>query len=187
MADAQREVIAFLREPSSHIGAIGPVETVETHISIVFLAGNRAYKLKRAVKYPYADFSTVARRRAACTAELSLNRRTAPQLYLEVRAIVRRPDGTLDWAGEGEPLDWVVVMRRFEQPLLLENIAAAGGLSAALMLALTAHIVEFHEKAEIRRERGGGAAMTALGETNIRVLRECRDAGVETEQLDRVE
>src|SRR5260221_19939 len=90
MDDAQREIVAFLRDPSSHPADAGPVDIIETHASIVFLAGARAYKLKRAVKYPYLDFSTAARRRAACAAELMLNRRTAPQLYLEVRAISRQ-------------------------------------------------------------------------------------------------
>src|SRR5947209_4503863 len=135
MADPQQEVVAFLRDPASYPGVTGPVEAIETHISRVFLAGRRAYKLKRAAKYSYVDFSTVARRRAACTAELNLNRRTAPQLYLEARAIVRRPDGNLGWAGEGEPLDWVVVMRRFDQEQLLESVALAGGLTPPLMLA----------------------------------------------------
>ncbi len=186
MADPQRAVVAFLREPSSYPGVARPVETIETHISIVFLAGERAYKLKRAVKYPYADFSTPELRRAACTAELALNRRTAPQLYLEVRAIVRRADGSIGWAGEGEALDWVVVMQRFDQRQLLENVAAAGGLSPPLILALTAHIAEFHEKAEIRRDRGGGAAMAELVTTNLRVLRACRDAGSDAAQIDRV-
>src|ERR1044071_9406013 len=111
MADPQTEIIGFLSDPSSYPGG-GPVETIDTHISILFLAGNRANKLKRAVKYSYVDFSTVARRQAACTAELRVNRRTAPQLYLEVRAIVRRPDGRLAWGGEGEALDWGVVVPR---------------------------------------------------------------------------
>src|SRR5205823_5660805 len=130
--DAQQEVVAFLRDPSSYPPGAGPVETIETHASIVFLAGNRAYKLKRAVKYAYLDFSTAARRRAACTAELKLNRRTAPQLYLEVRAISRGPDGTIVWGrANGEPLDFVVVMRRFDQADLLEHVAATGGLSSS--------------------------------------------------------
>src|SRR5437660_9502513 len=135
----QQEVIAFLRRPASYGLDDAPVEVVETHCSAVFLAGERAYKLKRAVKYPYLDFSTPARRQAACHAELALNRRTAPQLYLEVKAIGRRPDGTAGWDGEGTPLDWVVVMRRFDQTQLLDRIAAAGELSAPLMLALAAH------------------------------------------------
>src|SRR5437588_11068202 len=136
--DAQREVIAFLRRPATYGLDDGAVEVAETHCSVVFLAGDRAYKLKRAVKYPYLDFSTPELRQAACAAELVLNRRTAPQLYLEVRAIRRRPDGTVGWGGDGAPLDWVVVMRRFEQHQLLDEMARAGGLSAPLILDLAA-------------------------------------------------
>jgi uncharacterized protein len=187
VADPQQEVDAFLRDPGSYPGVTERVETIETHISRVFLAGRRAYKLKRAVKYSYVDFSTVALRRAACTAELNINRRTAPQLYLEVRAIVRRPDGTLGWAGQGEALDWVVVMRRFEQEQLLENVALAGGLTTPLMLALTTHIAEFHEEAELRPKHGGGAAVAALVEDNLRCIRECREAGFDPRQIDRIE
>ena len=80
MDDPQREVVAFLRDPSSYPSGAGTVELVETHASLVFLAGRYAYKLKRAVKYAYLDFSTKALRAAACTAELHLNRRTAPEL-----------------------------------------------------------------------------------------------------------
>src|SRR5436190_7634502 len=150
--DSQDEIIAFLRRPASYGLAESAVETVETHISIVFLAGAYAYKLKRAVKYPYLDFSTPALRRAACTAELRLNRRTAPELYLEVRAISRRPDGRLGWGRleethQGHAVDFVVVMRRFEQADLLESVARTGGLSPPLMLALTAHVASFHAQA----------------------------------------
>src|SRR5260370_40228985 len=101
MDDPQREIVAFLSDPSSYPPGSGPVEVIETHASIVFLAGTRAYKLKRAVKYAYLDFSSPAGRRAACAAELKLNRRTAPQLYLEVRAISRGPSGALDWGRPG--------------------------------------------------------------------------------------
>ncbi len=199
MDDPQRDVVAFLSDPSSYPPGAGPVDIIETHASIVFLAGTRAYKLKRAVKYPYLDFSTAARRRAACTAELILNRRTAPQLYLEVRAISRLADGSLVWGrpggdrrddpkrAPGGPLDFVVVMQRFDQQDLLENVAPAGGLSLSLGYALTAHIAGFHEKAERRLDRGGMAAMAEVTETNLRVLRDCRSAGFAAAQLDRLE
>jgi len=192
MDDAQPDVVAFLRDPSSYPPGAGPIDTVETHASIVFLAGTRAYKLKRAVKYPYLDFSTVARRGAACTAELMLNRRTAPQLYLEVRAISRGPDGTVIWGRpeedlKADPLDFVVVMQRFDQEALLEHVARAGGLSSSLLYALTAHIVAFHEEAEQRLDRGGTAAMAEVSRTNIRVLRDCRAAGFDPAQIGRLE
>jgi aminoglycoside phosphotransferase family enzyme/predicted kinase len=178
------------------VGGAGPVETpvevIQTHASIVFLAGPRAYKLKRAVKYAYLDFSSPELRLAACTAELKLNRRTAPELYLEVRAISRGPDGAIFWGrpnGDrpGEPLDFVVVMRRFDQRDLLENVAREGGLSSSLLYALTAHIALFHEKAEERRDEGGAAAMAELVATNIGILRDCRSAGFAAAELDRLE
>src|SRR3954452_21233973 len=119
MGDEQHEVVAFLRDPASYPLGAAPVAVVETHGSLVFVAGGYAYKLKRGVKYAYLDFSTLALRLAACSAELRLNRRTAPQLYLEVRAISRGADGNLRWGREGRPddavADYVVVMRRFEQ------------------------------------------------------------------------
>jgi hypothetical protein len=80
------------------------------HVSLVFFAGDRAYKLKRALKYPYLDFSTADERRRACEAELAPNRRTAPTLYLEVRALGRMPDGKIGFAGSGPAIDWLVVM-----------------------------------------------------------------------------
>jgi aminoglycoside phosphotransferase family enzyme/predicted kinase len=182
MDDVQREVVAFLREPASYPPGVGPVEIIETHASLVFLAGGYAYKLKRAVKYPYLDFSTAALRQAACTAELQLNRRTAPQLYLEVRAISRGPAGRLVWGRHSEPLDFVVVMRRFDQRDLLEKVA----LSAPLMRELTAHIAGFHAKAERHPERGGAGAMAAVGEANIACLRDCSTAGFAATQIERL-
>jgi len=191
MDDAQREVFAFLRDPSSYPPGAGPVEIIETHASLVFLAGKYAYKLKRAVKYPYLDFSTVALRLAACTAELKLNRRTAPSLYLEVRAISRGADGRLAWRRAGQPsddvVDYVVVMRRFEQENLLDNVARRGGLSPPLLYALTAHIAGFHDKAEKRFDHGGAAAMAELVKSNVGIARGCRAAGFDPARIERVE
>ena len=184
--EAQDEVVAFLRRPESYGVEGGPVETVETHISIVFVAGDRAYKLKRAVKYPYLDFSTPDLRRAACEAEVALNRRTAPQLYLEVRAISRLSGGGVGWSGEA-PLDWVVVMRRFDQEQLADRIARAGGLTTALMLDLAATIAEFHQKAEPRPDHGGGAVMAEVARTNLLILRDCRAAAFDDAQIDALE
>ena len=191
MDDAQQDVIAFLRDPASYPPGRAPVEIIETHASLVFLAGGYAYKLKRAVKYPYLDFLTPALRQAACSAELKLNRRTAPQLYLEVRALSRRPEGGIFWGRPdadrpGDVIDFVVVMRRFEQRDLLDAVARRGGLSAPLMHALTAHIAAFHAKAEQCRDRGGVGAMAEIADTAIGVLRERRSAGFAAAQIDRI-
>jgi uncharacterized protein len=101
MPDDQRDVIIFLSKASSYGTAVEPVEIIQTHASLVFLAGDCAYKLKRAMKFPYLDFSTVEQRRVACEAELALNRRTAPEPYLEVRARIRAADGGVGFGTEG--------------------------------------------------------------------------------------
>jgi aminoglycoside phosphotransferase family enzyme/predicted kinase len=124
----------------------------------VFLAGDRALKLKRAVKLPYLDFSTVARRRAACEAELAVNRRTAPDLYLDVVPVVRRGDGTLAVGGAGAVLDWLVVMRRFDQSTLFDKRAARGVLSEGDVVAAAEAIARFHAGAE---RAAGGADILA--------------------------
>ena len=175
--DRQRDAIAFLGNPASYGFRVGTVETLNTHISRVFLAGERAYKLKRAIKYSYVDFSTVELRRRACAAELSLNRRTAPELYLDVRAISRRPDGSIGWGRGGTVVDWVVVMRRFAQDGLLDAIARAGGLTPALLYALAAHIAEFHAAAEPCPEFGGAAVAAEIVRNNDGLLRGCRAVG----------
>lgn len=93
----QTAVVDFLMSPATHGGA--SVERLDTHASIVFLAGSRAYKLKRAVVFDYLDFSTCERRRALCEAEVRLNRRTAPSLYRGVVAVTRRVDGSYGLGG----------------------------------------------------------------------------------------
>lgn len=187
--DEQREVIAFLRDASSYADA-ERVEVVETHASLVFLAGNYAYKLKRAVKYPYLDFSTPRLRQTACIAELHLNRRTAPQLYLEVRPICRGIDGRCHWGrgddGLSKPVDFVVVMRRFAEGDVLDEVAARGELTVPLLYALCAHIAAFHAKAECFPERGGGAAMARIADTARTILRQRRAAGFDGAQIDRL-
>jgi aminoglycoside phosphotransferase family enzyme len=168
MMDDQQAVTDFLSDPSSYGPAVERVDIIETHVSLVFLAGDRAYKLKRAVAYPYLDFSTPQHRRRACEAELALNRRTAPTLYLEVRALGRLPDGKIGFASNGPAVDWVVVMRRFEQSSLFDAVAQTGGLSPRLINELAGHIADFHVMAERRFDYGGATAMTDIAETNHR-------------------
>src|SRR5271165_6216573 len=169
MADDQREIIDFLSRPSSYGAAVERVEIIETHVSLVFLAGDRGYKLKRAIKFPYLDFSSAEQRRIACEAELALYRRTAPTLYLEVRALTRTANGGVGFGTEGRVVDWVVVMRRFDQ--------------AALFNELADHIAAFHQAAESRPDHGGAAALAAVVETNHLCLTAAPHAGFVTEDI----
>jgi uncharacterized protein len=109
-------------------GAPGPVDHLCTHLSHVFLSGERAIKLKRAVKLPFVDFSSSLQRRSACEAELAVNRAMAGELYLGVEPITRQA-GRFQIGGRGEPVDWVVVMRRFDQEDQFDRLAMAGALS----------------------------------------------------------
>ena len=138
--EQQEDVVAFLKDPASHDGAA--VEEIVTHASRLFLAGDRVFKLKRAVRYPFLDYSSVAKRRDACRREVSLNRRTAPDLYLETAAI--GGPGPLAW--DGEPVrDHVVVMNRFDQDGLLDRKAEAGTLDAADLEGLADSVRRFHD------------------------------------------
>jgi aminoglycoside phosphotransferase family enzyme len=129
----QAAVLDFMASPDAYGSVHGKVERIETHASVVFLAGPRAYKLKRAVKYPFLDFSTLGLRRRALLNELRLNRRTAPHLYLEVLPITLDKGGKFHIAGQGEIVEWVLVMRRFDQSKLLDRMAEDGRLPLAAM------------------------------------------------------
>jgi uncharacterized protein len=157
VTEDQSEVIAFLGASATHDGA--SVEVIETHASIVFLAGLRAFKLKRAVYYDYLDFSTADRRRLMCEAEARINRAAAPHLYRGVVAVTRESDGTLVLGGTGRPIDWLIEMTRFDQEGLFDRLAARGALALDLMPRLAAAIARFHAAAEVRRDHGGARGM----------------------------
>ena len=140
---------------------------IDTHGAVVVLAGDRVFKLKRAVKFPFLDYSTAERRRAACAAELAINRRTAPGLYLAVRPILAAADGRLALGAAGsqprpDAVDWVIEMRRFDDDALLDQRARDGRLDADTVLRLADAIARFHAGAEQRPEHGGHAAMRRI-------------------------
>jgi len=169
--DDQTETLAFLDKPGTY-GLSGEiVERHATHGSYVFLAGSRAYKLKRAVHFPYMDYSTVARRKVMCERELDVNRRLAPEIYLETVPVMRRADGSLRIGGnEGEAIDWLVVMRRFEQSDLFESRRRRGQLEPMLLRQLGERLARFHESAERQPRFGGAAGIEAVLDENRSLL-----------------
>lgn len=163
VVEDQSQVLAFLATAEAYAAGHKP-ERIDTHGAAVFLVGERVYKLKRAVKFPFMDFSTAQRRRQMCCAELTVNRRTAPDLYLGVAAIQRQgaslrlaPVCEAD-ALPDDAVDYVVVMRRFDGKMLLDAVAARGELTEALADRLAEAVVAFHRDAE-RLDRGGSAAL----------------------------
>jgi uncharacterized protein len=165
LTEDQSAVVELLAAPSTHDGAA--VERIDTHSAIVFLAGARAWKLKRAVQFDYLDFSTVPRRKEMCEAEVRLNRRTAPGIYRGVVPIARDDAGRLSLGGRGTAVDWVVEMARFDQAWLLDRLAARKQLDLAMMAPLATAIASFHRNAEPRRDHGGGAGMRWVVEGNV--------------------
>jgi aminoglycoside phosphotransferase family enzyme len=115
--------VAFLGSPRAHAAAVERVICRETHMSWVFLAGDKAYKLKKPVRLPYLDFSTLARRELACRAEVRLNRRLAGDVYLGVVPLCLR-GGVYSLGGPGAVVDWLVVMRRLDQRQMLDQLLA---------------------------------------------------------------
>jgi uncharacterized protein len=166
MDESQEEIIGFLSNGASYGMPGASVERIVTHCSIVFLVGDRAYKLKRPVVFSSVDYSTLDRREAACRAELALNRRTAPDLYLAVRSIRRRADGAFAFDGDGPAIDWIVVMRRFDRADLLDHLAECGRLTTELVTALAGEIAKFHQHIESTTESGGAEGLRAAIDRN---------------------
>ena len=180
---SQEGVIEFLSDPASYPGRVSSVDTITTHASIVFLAGELAYKLKRAVRYSYLDYSTPDLRRHACEAELALNSRTAATLYLSVRPI-RQTTGGLSFDGPGEPEDWVVVMRRFPQDALFSHLADHGMLTDHLVFDLADRIATFHATASIEPGHGGTGGISAVIRINDENLRRSPPLGASGQDMD---
>ena len=161
------DLIVFLSGPQAYgLGTDESVERIETHISLVFLAGPHAYKLKKRVDFGYLDFTTLAKRKAACEAELTLNRRTAPGLYLGLMPVRHTQQGYTLGEGAGEIADWLVKMARFSQDELLAHLADANRLPLPLIEMLAADIAVFHQQADIRRDKGGPAAVARILDSN---------------------
>jgi len=148
--DPQADVIAYLSDPLTYDG-VDKVDRVDTHAAMVFLAGTRAYKLKRAVAYPFMDFSTLAKRRAACLHEIEVNRANAPQIYLNAVPVTCDAKGVLSIDGSGDVVDWVVRMARFDETRTLDRIAEKNPLAESLINALAHEMVQVHQRAPRRK------------------------------------
>ncbi|ESY75304.1 aminoglycoside phosphotransferase [Mesorhizobium sp. LNHC252B00] len=165
IVEDQQAAVAFLLDPASYDTA-GSVEAIETHISLIFLVGQRAYKMKRAVKLPYVDFSTPTLRLAACEKEVELNSKTAPGLYLGVRRITREADGELAFDGAGRMVDAAIEMVRLDQSKLLDQMATGGELSPALMTAVARMIVSYHRTAPTIHDGSGSSNLSGVLDIN---------------------
>lgn len=158
---AQEDVVRFLEGQAE-----GASKIITTHISMVVLTESRAFKLKRGVVFPYLDFGTPQTRLAMCKKEFELNRRTAPALYIAVRRITREANGVLAFDGEGELVDAVVEMRRFEDDALFDCLARKGALTVPMIETLAERIAAFHDLAPVDHRRGGLSGMMSVLDLN---------------------
>jgi uncharacterized protein len=136
----QERVFAFLADPARH----GEVHRIDTHAASVFLADGRALKIKRAVRFPYLDYSTLAKRKAACEDELKVNRPFAPQIYRRVVPITEDADGSLNIDGNGTPVEYAVEMTRFDERQTLDHLAEAAPPDPDLVSAIADAIATSH-------------------------------------------
>ena len=165
----QTEVIAFLRQESAYPSGPNPVDVIETHGALIFLAGDEVFKIKRAVKFDYLDFSTLAKRQEVCEREFALNKPAAPELYLGVVPITRDAKGTLAIAGAGEPVEWAVHMRRFDQSALYSSLAERKKIGREEIRNLAAEVANYHKRLAAHPVTDGAARIAAI-------IRELRDA-----------
>jgi aminoglycoside phosphotransferase family enzyme/predicted kinase len=121
-ARRQEKVFAFLTDPATH----PHVHRIDTHAASVFLEGDRALKIKRAVRFPFLDYSTLEKRKAACDEEIRINRPFAPQIYRRVIPITQADDGSLSIDGDGTPVEFAVEMTRFDERQTIDHLAETG-------------------------------------------------------------
>jgi len=140
-ARIQERVFAFLTDPDARPST----HRIDTHAASVFLDGTRALKIKRAVRFPFLDYSTLQKRKAACDDEVRINRRFAPQIYHRVLPITQDSDGSLHIDGPGTPIEYAIEMTRFDERLTLDHLAEAGPLERTLVEAMADAIAASHD------------------------------------------
>jgi aminoglycoside phosphotransferase family enzyme len=144
--------VRFLSSPAAHGGAVRPIDVIETHMSWVFLAGDQVLKLKKPVRFPFLDFSTLADRELQCREEVRLNARLAPGVYMGVRALQWHAGAFALVAPEqlpapGRTVDWLVLMRRLPEQTMLHRLIAEGRVVDADVDALVALLGRFYRSA----------------------------------------
>jgi uncharacterized protein len=163
----QERVFAFLADSVAH----PHVDRIDTHAASVFLEGDRALKIKRAVRFPYLDYSTLEKRKAACDAEMTINRQFAPQIYRRVLPVTQNDDGSLSIDGDGAPVEYAIEMTRFDERQTIDHLAESGELDRALVDAIADAIAASHAIAPLAPVEPWIKSIPALIEGNSRAFR----------------
>lgn len=162
----QKDLFKSIQEKRVLSNDSSSVKLRETHISVIFLTGKFAYKFKKNLKLDFLDFTTLENRKVACENELKLNQRYAKELYLEVVPIYynRKVFGL---EANGEVVEYAVKMKQFNEDLLFSNLIKKGKLKKKQVLELTESIVDFHEKANIKKSFWGVKDIMSLALDNF--------------------
>jgi aminoglycoside phosphotransferase family enzyme len=142
------EKVRFLKSPAAYGSHAAQITAEETHMSWVFLAGERVYKLKKPVRYSFLDFRSIQARENDCREEVRLNRRLAEEIYLGVAPLIRRDDGRLSIDGEGRTVDWLVVMRRLPRDRMLDSAILARAVSHAEIVSVADWLLALYKRAQ---------------------------------------
>lgn len=164
-AQDQETVFAFLASSEPRYTRI------DTHASIVFLGKDRVLKIKRAVRLPFLDYSTLERRKWACEEELTINRRFAPDIYQRIVPITQGHNG-LEIGGDGPAIEWAVEMTRFDENKTFDHLARAGHITPELDETLAVTIRDMHQRAEISDGSSWLASIEGIIDRNTRMFRE---------------
>lgn len=170
-------LVGDLTRPEAYAGAVDEVGFLQTHVSLLFFAGERVYKVKRPVNLGFLDFTTLERRKRFCEEEVRLNRRLAPDVYLGVVPITRdtrSADGRLRIGGPGAAVEWAVEMLRLPAHRMLASLLERGEIDNEPIHALVSLLADFHANAATGRgvdEHGSPAAVRANVEQNFTQLR----------------
>lgn len=182
-------LIQALQNPALYDHPVRDFRVIETHISQVILTGEYAYKIKKPMNFGFLDFSTLERRKHFCEEELRLNRRLASQLYLDVLPITGTPDEPVI-GGEGEPFEYVIRMREFDQDQLFDRLQERGQLTPDLLTKVARQAAEFHDQLPPVAEDkplGTPDAVYAAMQENFDQIRPLIDDKTLLAQLDNLE
>ena len=139
--------VALLKTPGTYPESPTRVDSIETHMSWVFLTDRHAYKLKKPVRYPYLDFSSLAARERFCREEYRLNQPLAPGVYLGVVPLAVDDTNTAHFDGKGRVVEWLVKMRRLPEDRMLDQLIKAGRLVPVDVASVADVLVGFYRKA----------------------------------------
>jgi aminoglycoside phosphotransferase family enzyme/predicted kinase len=173
MDDRYQRIVAALRGPDAYVHEsvtlLGPIDVVETHVSHLFMTADFVYKIKKPVDLGFVDLSTLELRRSNCEAELRLNRRLSPDVYLAVLPVVQR-DGAITLGGDGNVIEYAVKMRRLPHDRMLDALLATDDVTVADIERIADYLATFHQSAETSPEitrRGGFDTLAVLVSDNF--------------------